>query len=223
MKRKSTPPLPWLKPALLVGAVLPAGVMLSRGVHGDLGANPIGEALNQLGLLALIFIVAALACTPLKTLFGWTWPLRVRRMLGVFGFFYAALHVSTYTALDQGFDWSAIYADVTKRKFIFVGFAAFLLLVPLAVTSTNAAVKRLGFVRWKRLHRLAYVAPMLGVIHFYWRVKKDVSEPVTYALILAALLVIRLVPSLRARPAAPRADPLRERPGLPAPQAPQRA
>lgn len=223
MNRKSTPPLPWLKPALFVGAVLPVGVMFNRGVHGDLGANPIGEALNQLGLLALIFIVAALACTPLKTLVGWTWPLRVRRMLGVFGFFYAVLHVSTYTALDQGFDWSAIYADVTKRRFIFVGSAAFLLLVPLAVTSTNAAVKRLGFVRWKRLHRLAYVAPMLGVVHFYWRVKRDVSEPVTYAVILATLLVMRLVPALRARLAATRADSLRGSTGVPAPQASQRA
>ena len=203
IKRKSTRPLPWLKPALFVGSLTPLVVLISRGVGGELGANPIGEALNQLGLLALIFVVAALGCSPLKTFLGWTWPLRVRRMLGVFGFFYAALHVSTYTGLDQAFDWAAIYADVTKRKFIFVGFAAFVLLIPLAVTSTNAAVKRLGFVRWKRLHRLAYVAPVLVVIHFTWRVKKDVREPVIYALVLATLLIVRVVVSLRLRLARP--------------------
>lgn len=199
MNRKSSPPLPWLKPGLFVGALAPVAVMLTRGINGNLGANPIGEALNELGLLALIFVVAALGCTPLKTLFGWTWPLRVRRMIGVFGSFYAVLHVTAYTALDQGLDWSAVYADVTKRKFIFIGFAAFMLLVPLAATSTNAAVKRLGFVRWKRLHRLAYVAPVLAVTHFYWRVKKDVSEPVAYAVVLAALLLIRLAPIIRRR------------------------
>jgi sulfoxide reductase heme-binding subunit YedZ len=209
VKRKSTRPLPWLKPAVFVGSLIPLVALIVRGVSGELGANPIGEALNQLGLLALIFVVAALACTPLKTFFGWTWPLRVRRMIGVFGFFYAALHVSTYVGLDQVFDWAAIYADVTKRKFIFVGFAAFVLLVPLAVTSTNAAVKRLGFVRWKRLHRLAYVAPVLAVIHFTWRVKKDVREPMIYAAVLATLLLVRVVVSLQSRLARPKV--LRER------------
>jgi sulfoxide reductase heme-binding subunit YedZ len=209
IKRQSTRPLPWLKPALFVGSLTPLVVLIVHGVSGELGANPIGEALNQLGLLALIFVVAALACTPLKTFFGWTWPLRVRRMIGVFGFFYAALHMSTYVGLDQVFDWAAIYADVTKRKFIFVGFAAFVLLIPLAVTSTNAAVKRLGFVRWKRLHRLAYVAPVLAVIHFTWRVKKDVREPMIYAAVLATLLLVRVVVSLQSRLARPKV--LRER------------
>jgi sulfoxide reductase heme-binding subunit YedZ len=131
-------------------------------------------------------------------------------MIGVFGFFYAALHVSTYVGLDQVFDWAAIYADVTKRKFIFVGFAAFVLLIPLAVTSTNAAVKRLGFARWKRLHRLAYVTPVLAVIHFTWRVKKDVREPVIYAVVLAALLIVRVVVSMQSRLARPAPKALRE-------------
>ena len=152
--------------------------------------------------MALVFLIAALACTPLKTLFDWTWPIRLRRMLGLFGFFYATLHVSTYTGLDQFFDWQAIFDDVTKRKFIFIGFAAFVLLIPLAVTSTSAAVKRMGYARWKQLHRLAYVAPMLGVIHFTWRAKKDVSEPAQYALVLGALLLVRVVASLRSRRSA---------------------
>jgi len=194
-------PLPWLKPGVFVGSLVPLAVILLRGAAGELGANPIAEALNQLGLVALVFVLAALACTPLKSMFGWTWPIRLRRMLGLFGFFYALLHVATYTGLDQGLDWHAIWDDVTKRTFIFVGFAAFILLLPLAATSTRGALKRLGYARWKRLHRLAYVVPLLAVIHFTWRVKKDVSEPAAYAIVLGGLLLVRLVSYLRARPA----------------------
>jgi len=195
-------PLPWLKPGVFVGSLAPLAAITLRAARGELGANPVAEALNQLGLVALVFVVAALLCTPLKTMFGWTWPMRLRRMLGLFGFFYALLHVATYTGLDQGFDWRAIWADVTKRKFIFVGFAAFVLLIPLAITSTNGSVKRLGYARWKRLHRLAYVAPILAVIHFVWRVKRDVSEPAVYAVVLAALIGVRIAVWARAqRPA----------------------
>ena len=195
-------PLPWLKPGVFVGSLVPLTAIILRAARGELGANPVAEALNQLGLVALVFVVAALMCTPLKTMFGWTWPMRLRRMLGLFGFFYALLHVATYTGLDQGFDWRAIRADVTKRKFIFVGFAAFVLLIPLAITSTNGSVKRLGYARWKRLHRLAYAAPILAVIHFVWRVKRDVSEPAVYAVVLAALIGVRIAAWARAhRPA----------------------
>lgn len=195
-------PHPWLEPSILVGSLVPAVAIVTRGVRGELGANPIAQGLNQLGLVALVFLIAALACTPAKTLFGWTWPLRIRRMLGLLAFFYATLHVATYTGLDQVFDWAAIWKDVSKRKFIFVGFAAFVLLVPLALTSTNGAVRRLGFARWKLLHRLAYVAPALVVLHFFWRVKKDVSEPVAYGIALTILLAIRLAAYWRARTAA---------------------
>ena len=120
-------------------------------------------------------------------------------MLGLFAFFYALLHVTTYTGIDQGFDARAILADITKRKFIFVGFAAFLMLIPLAATSTAASVRRLGFVRWKRLHRLAYAAAVLGVVHFIWRVKKDLKEPLLYGVVLAALLLVRVAVRLRSR------------------------
>lgn len=193
-------PYPWLEPGVLVGALVPCAAIVIRGVRGELGANPIAQALNQLGLIALVLLVAALTCTPLKLVFGWSWPLRIRRMLGLLGFFYASLHAATYTGLDQVFAWAAIWKDVTKRNFIFVGFAAFVLLIPLALTSTHAAVQRLGFARWKRLHRLAYVAPALGVVHFFWRVKKDATEPLTYGAVLAALLVVRLIAYLRRRP-----------------------
>jgi methionine sulfoxide reductase heme-binding subunit len=191
-------PYPWLEPGVLVGGLVPVVAMVVRGLRGELGANPIAEALNELGLLALVLLIAALACTPAKVLFGWTWPLRIRRLLGLLAFLYATLHVTTYVGIDQVFDWPAIWKDVTKRKFIFVGFAAFVLLIPLALTSTDASVKRLGFARWKLLHRLAYVAPALGVVHFFWRVKKDASEPIAYGVVLSVLLTIRLVALIRA-------------------------
>ena len=193
-------PYPWLEPGVLVGALVPLAAIVVRGVRGELGANPIAQALNQLGLVTLVLLVATLTCTPLKLIFGWTWPLRIRRMLGLLGFFYASLHVLTYTGLDQVFAWAEIWKDVTKRNFIFVGFATFVLLIPLALTSTDSAVKRLGFARWKRLHRLAYIAPALGVVHFFWRVKKDTTEPLTYGVVLAALLAVRLVAYLRRHP-----------------------
>ena len=199
IQRRPTGPLPWLKPGIFVGSLTPLATILWRAASSDLGANPIAEALNLLGLSALIFLTASLACTPLKTILGWTWPIRVRRMLGLFAFFYALLHVFVYMGLDQGLAWQAIWADVTKRKFIFVGFAAFVMLVPLAATSTQTAVRTLGFVTWKRLHRLAYLAGGLATIHFIWRVKKDISEPVAYASILAVLLGVRVVAAGRSR------------------------
>ncbi len=191
--------LPWLKPAVFVGSLVPLVASLGEALLGRLGANPIAEVLNRLGLMTLVFLVAALACTPLKILLGWTWPIRLRRMLGLFGFFYALLHVATYTGVDQALNARAILADIIKRKFIFVGFAAFLMLIPLAATSTAASVRRLGFVRWKRLHRLAYAAAVLGVVHFIWRVKKDLREPVVYGIVLAGLLLVRLADQVHSR------------------------
>jgi sulfoxide reductase heme-binding subunit YedZ len=149
--------------------------------------------MNQLGLVTLTLLIGSLACTPLKEVFGWTWPIRIRRMLGLYAFFYAALHFLTYLGLDQGLDFRAVFADIAKRQFIFVGFAAFVLLVPLAITSTDRMVRRLGYARWKWLHRLAYAAAILGVVHFVLRVKKDLSQPLTYAAVLSALLSARLV------------------------------
>ena len=192
-------PFPWLKPGVFVGAMAPLATLIARGATGALGADPIAEGLNQLGLAALILLVASLACTPLKMITGWTWPIRIRKELGLLAFFYALLHVSVYVGLDQSFHLRAILADVVKRRFIFFGFAAFVLLTPLAATSTRAAVRRLGFVRWKRIHRLAYFAASLGALHFIWRVKKDLREPMLYAIVLAALFLVRAVAYARAR------------------------
>ena len=192
-------PFPWLGPGILVGALAPVVAIVLRARSGALGANPIAEALNQLGLTALVLLIASLACTPLKTLFGWTWPPRVRRLLGLLAFFYAALHVTVYAGLDQGLDWRALLADVAKRKFIFAGFAAFVMMIPLAATSTRRAVRRMGYVRWQRLHTLVYPAALAATIHFIWRVKKDLSEPIVYGAILAVLLLVRVVATLLRR------------------------
>jgi sulfoxide reductase heme-binding subunit YedZ len=173
--------------------------------RGTLGADPVAEALNELGLLALVFLVASLACTPLKALTGWTWPIRARKALGLYGFFYAGLHLVTYAGIDQFLDLRAIVRDILERPFILVGFSAFVLLVPLAITSSARMLKRLGFARWKRLHRLAYVAASLGVVHFFLRVKKDVTEPTVYGSLLAALFAVRIAVLMKERAAkAPR-------------------
>ena len=173
-----------LVPLLLVGA---------DALRGRLGANPIEAILNRFGYWTLVFVLLALVPTPLQRLSGWTWIAPHRRMIGLFAFFYACLHVATYVGIDQFFDWRAIVADVVKRKFITIGMLAFALLVPLALTSTDGSVRRLGYARWKRLHRLVYAAALCGVVHFTWRVKADLREPLLFAAALAALLAVRLI------------------------------
>lgn len=200
-------PFPWLKPGVFAGALVPLAGLAVQGLRGTVGADPVAIVLNRFGLLALICLIASLACTPAKILLGWTWPIRIRRTLGLFAVFYAALHFVTYVAVDQGFDWRVLWADVTQRKFMVVGFAAFLTLLPLAATSTDAAVRRLGFPRWKALHRLVYLAGGLAVVHFLWRVKLDVTQPLAYAILLGALLLVRLGETVRTRRARARRAP----------------
>ncbi len=199
-------PAPWLRPALLLGGSFPGVVICLRAVTGTLAADPIAEALNRTGLLALTFLLASLACTPLRTLSGWTWPARVRRMLGLFAFAYALLHVGVWLALDRLFDVRAVFEDLSERPFIIAGALAFSLLVPLAATSTNRMVQRLGHRRWQALHRLAYPAAALGCLHYGWRVKVDVTEPAVYASVFAALMLLRVGAALRARGTRARAE-----------------
>jgi sulfoxide reductase heme-binding subunit YedZ len=191
--------LPWLKPGILIGSMAPLAWMLIRAAARELGANPIQEVENELGLAALILLLATMACTPARRLLGWTWPMRVRRELGLLAFFYAVLHFLTYLVLDQFFDWGVIAGDIAQRPFITVGFSALVLLVPVAWTSTNAWVRKLGYVRWQRIHWLVYPAGALAAVHFIWRVKADISQPLTYAIVLAALLAIRAGLWLRRR------------------------
>jgi sulfoxide reductase heme-binding subunit YedZ len=195
----ASPPRPWLNPALAVGGLAPLVMLAVQGPRGDLGPNAIEAALHQTGLLGLVLLLASLACTPLRLVFRWTWPARVRRTLGLLAFTYVAAHFLVYAVLDQGLAWGAIVEDISKRPFITVGFLGLLLLVPLAVTSTHAWVRRLGFPRWQRLHRLAYVAAVLGVVHFVWRVKKDITEPALYGAVLALLFAIRGAEALKKR------------------------
>ncbi|MET0339763.1 MAG: protein-methionine-sulfoxide reductase heme-binding subunit MsrQ [Polyangiales bacterium] len=192
----------WLKPGLLVGGLVPLVVLIVSALRGTLGANPIAEVLNQLGLLALIFLAASLAATPVKRLFGVVELARVRRMLGLFAFFYASLHLLTYALLDRFGELGTLLQDLAKRPFISVGFLAWLLLLPLAITSTRGMMKRLGFARWQRLHRLSYLAALLAVVHFIWRVKKDASEPLAYGAVILVLLATRVYTWLH-RPARP--------------------
>jgi sulfoxide reductase heme-binding subunit YedZ len=163
------------------------------GVGGlTLGANPIEELIHSLGKWGLKLLLITLAVTPLRKITGWNWLVRLRRMLGLFAFFYVALHFLVYAGLDQRFALAAIFEDIAKRPYITIGMTAFLLLIPLAVTSTNGMMRRLG-KRWQKLHRLVYVIAILGVWHFYWQVKLDTLEALVYAGILSALLGYRLV------------------------------
>ncbi len=190
--RRRSEPTPWLKPGIFIGGLVPLISIAIRWSQGTLGANPITQAQNELGLAALVFLMATLACTPGRVLFRWNWAIRIRRELGLFAFFYACIHMTNYVALDQIFSLETIVEDIAQRPFITVGFLALVLLVPVALTSTTGWVVRLGYKRWQRLHQLVYIAAILAVVHFIWRVKIDVSQPMTYAVILAALFAVRI-------------------------------
>jgi sulfoxide reductase heme-binding subunit YedZ len=183
----------YLAPAIVTGWLLALGQLGYRLATHQLGANPIAIAINQLGLLALVLLVASLSATPLKLALGWTWPLRARRTVGLLAFFSALLHFLVYLGPDQGFDVSAVLADIRKRSFIFVGFLALVLLIPLAWTSSKQAVQRLTYRVWQRLHRLVYAVAFLACLHFYLRVKADHTQPLIYASLVLAGFAIRVV------------------------------
>jgi sulfoxide reductase heme-binding subunit YedZ len=164
-----------------------------------LGANPAEFITRATGDWTLRFLLITLAVTPLRLLTGWNWLLRLRRMLGLYVFFYGLVHLSSYVSFDHVFDVSEIVRDIVKRPFITVGFTALALLIPLAITSTNAMVRCLGAKRWLALHRFVYLIAPLGVLHFWWMVKADVTEPAIYAAVLAVLLGHRVVVRLRER------------------------
>ena len=190
----------WLSVAknlVFLAALIPLAKLAWLGLHDGLGANPIEKITRTTGYWTLTFLMITLAATPLRSVSGWSWPIRWRRMLGLFAFFYASLHFLTYLVVDQFFDWTAIVKDIAKRPYITVGFPAFVMLVPLAVTSTNKMVQRLGAKRWKNLHKLIYIIGIAGVVHFWWLVKKDITEPVQFAVVLTVLLGFRVVKAMR--------------------------
>jgi sulfoxide reductase heme-binding subunit YedZ len=186
------------KPLLFALALVPLAWLVKRTLANDLGVNPAETLQLQTGLWALRFLLATLAITPLRRLTGWHRVVQYRRMFGLFAFFYASLHVLTWIVLDQYFDLGAMLADIVKRPFITAGMAAFLAMLPLALTSTRGWIRRLGR-KWQTLHRLIYVSGIAAALHFVWKVKIPIGEPVYYAAILAALLVFRVL--WRFRPA----------------------
>jgi methionine sulfoxide reductase heme-binding subunit len=182
----------WLvKPLVFMLSLIPFLILIWRGFHDELGANPVETLTHETGLWGLYFLLITLAITPIKKLSGMLWLVGLRRMLGLFAFFYACLHLTIYTWLDQYFLWDAIVEDIFKRPYITLGFSAWLMLLPLALTSNRFSIRKLG-TKWKSLHRLVYPATLLVVFHFIWLVKADYAEPLLYLVILTLLLLVRL-------------------------------
>jgi len=191
---------PWLlKPGVFGASLIPLAVLAWQAVTDNLGANPIKEITEQTGLWTLRFVLITLTITPARRLTGWNRLIQLRRMLGLFAFFYDGLHFLTYVWLDQFFVVPEILADVVARPFITVGFLSFVLLIPLAVTSTTKMIKRLGGMWWQRLHRLVYGIAVGGVVHYLWLVKADVQSPLTYGGLVALLLGYRVWAASRRR------------------------
>jgi len=190
----------YLKPIVFLTCLVPLGRLGWKALNSALGANPIQVITFSTGTWTLVFLLVTLSITPLRKLTKQYWLIQYRRMLGLFGFFYGCLHFLTYIWLDQFFDLHSIYKDVLKRPFITAGFTAFVLMVPLALTSTQAAIRRLG-KRWQTLHRLIYASAIAGVVHYIWLVKKDVRTPVIYATVLGVLLFYRILVVVFARSA----------------------
>jgi methionine sulfoxide reductase heme-binding subunit len=189
----------WFKAIIFVLALVPLGRLVAGVFLRTLGTNPVEAIIRSLGTWTLVFLCITLAVTPIRRTTGWHWLARLRRMTGLYAFFYAVLHFTSYVWLDQDLDFAAIVHDIPKRPFITVGFTCLVLLIPLAATSTDAMAKRLGSRRWVALHRLVYVVAVGGVVHFWWLVKRDVTEPATYAAVVTILLGYRLLVAARSR------------------------
>ena len=191
MKMPSKRQIGWIKGLLFALALIPLARLIWLGIQDNLTANPIEFIERSTGTWALVMLMLTLSMTPIRLLTGNVWQIQLRRMLGLFMFFYACLHFTTYVWLDHWFDWMAIAKDIAKHPYVLVGFSALVLATPLAITSNSYMIRKLR-ENWKRLHTLVYFIAVLGVLHFLWLVKKDIREPVVYALVLAVLLGIRL-------------------------------
>jgi methionine sulfoxide reductase heme-binding subunit len=183
----------YFKPVVFLACLAPVASLTWRGFHAELGANPIEAITHGTGDWTLRFLLITLSVTPLRKLTGQYWLINFRRMLGLFAFFYGFLHLMTYVWLDKFFDVHEMLHDIAKRRFITAGMTAFALMIPLALTSTKWAIRKLGGKRWQMLHRLIYASAAAGVIHYIWLVKADLKKPLEYAALLAALLFYRLV------------------------------
>lgn len=193
-----------IKTFVFVAALGPLAYLVVKAFQNDLGANPVEFVTHVTGDTALSFLLCSLAITPLRKITGMPDLIRFRRMLGLYAFFYASLHLLTFLGLDHHFNWAEVLPDVYKRPFVTAGFTAWLLMVPLALTSTTWSIRKLGGKRWQWLHRLVYLSAIAGVVHYWWLVKKDITDPLIYAVILAVLLSFRIVNRMVGRkPASP--------------------
>ncbi len=192
---------------LLVNGLVPLALLSWDATHHHLGANPPNFAILTTGMTTLVFLMLTMAVTPVRKITGWNWLLSFRRMLGLFAFFYACVHFSLFFSLDRSFSISSTLTEMLKRKYLILGSTALLVMIPLAITSTNGMIKRLGGKRWRALHRLAYVAAVAGVIHYYMQVKADVRQPLVFAAVLTVLLGYRLLDKWQPRKPAPAAQP----------------
>jgi methionine sulfoxide reductase heme-binding subunit len=192
----------FIKPSILVLALTPLALLVWNVSHGQTSANPAEDILLTTGIWAFRFLLASLSITPLRRLTGWNRLIQYRRMLGLLAFFYACVHLTSYLAFDRLFKFDEIAEDIAKRPFITLGMVAFALMLPLAVTSTKGWIRRLGR-RWQLLHRLVYLSAIAAALHFIWKVKVVIGEPIYYAAILAVLLIfrlyVRLAPAFRPR------------------------
>ncbi|HEV8180840.1 MAG TPA: protein-methionine-sulfoxide reductase heme-binding subunit MsrQ [Candidatus Angelobacter sp.] len=185
--------LRYLKPVIFLACLIPLGRLVWRGFHAGLGANPIEAITHGTGDWTLTFLLVTLSISPLRKLTRQYWLIGLRRMLGLFAFFYGTLHLMTWLWLDKFFDVHEMLADIIKRRFITAGMTAFALMIPLALTSTKWSIRKLGGKRWQALHRLIYFSAMAGVIHYIWLVKADLRKPLEYAAVLGVLLLYRLI------------------------------
>jgi sulfoxide reductase heme-binding subunit YedZ len=185
--------LRYFKPAIFLACLAPLAWLVWRGFHSALGANPIETITHNTGDCTLTFLLITLSITPLRKLTRQYWLINLRRMLGLFAFFYGTLHLMTYVWLDKFFDVHEMLADIAKRRFITAGMTAFALMIPLALTSTKWSIRKLGGKRWQALHRLIYFSAAIGVIHYIWLVKADLKKPLEYAAVLGVLMLYRLV------------------------------
>ena len=193
----------FIKLLVLVNGLVPLALLVWDQSHNKLGANPQNFLILTTGMMTLIFLMLTMAVTPLRKITGLNWLIQFRRMLGLYAFFYGCLHFLCFFSLDRAFSISSTFTEMLKRKYLILGSTALLVMVPLAITSTNGMIKRLGGKRWRALHRLAYVAAITGVIHYYMQVKADVRQPLVFAAVLAVLLGYRLMNYWRQRKPAP--------------------
>jgi len=188
-----------IKAVVWIAALAPLAWLVRDGLRDDLTADPVKFITHFTGRTALIILFITLTITPIRRVTGWNGIIRLRRLIGLFSFFYAVIHLLIYLAFDRGFVFSELGEDIAKRPYITIGFTAWLMLLTLAVTSPLAVVRRLGGKRWRAIHRLVYVIPVLGVIHFTWAQKKDIRLPLAYAAVLGGIFLVRLVQWARAR------------------------